>query len=138
MISNVLSTLGVDERFVHYNFCDFPIKVACLGWRATTIYTKRRNMCFPPSSVSIYSLVHRASAYQRMSQSEPLGKVSTARSSWEPSSHTTGQALCKSQQLAVGHAFPELASSFPLSPTIFYLNHTLVSSSDTHLLPGVY
>lgn len=29
--THVLSNLGVDERFVHYNLCDVTIKLAYLG-----------------------------------------------------------------------------------------------------------
>lgn len=74
-------TLRLGERFVFYNLCDVPIKVACLEQRVAIIYTKKHNMHFPSCSGSIYNLAHRDSLYQGTSQREPLGKVSVALSS---------------------------------------------------------
>ena len=80
-------------------------------WRSSNYLYKETQQMFPSNSVSIHSLDLRASTYQRTSQYEPPGSVSMAHSSLEPPSYT-GQAWCKSQQLAVGHAVPELESSF--------------------------
>ena len=70
MISTSIVTLRMDERFGHYNLCDVSIKVAYLGWRVETIYTKTQ-LVSSSSSVSTHSFDLRASTYQRTSQSEP-------------------------------------------------------------------
>ena len=70
MISTSFVTLRMDERFGHYNSCDVSIKVAYLGWRVETIYTKTQ-LVSSSSSVSTHSFDLRASTYQRTSQSEP-------------------------------------------------------------------
>ena len=133
MISTSFITLRMDERFGHYNLCNVSGKVAYSGWRVETIYTKTQ-LVFPSSSVSTHSLDLRASTYQRTSQSEPWGNVSTAESFWEPPSHTHRTGFRKITATGVSQVLPDLASSFlpSLSSWLLFKSYTC-PHSDTYL-----
>ena len=132
MISTSFITLRMDERFGHYNLCDVSIKVAYLGWRAETIYTKTQPLS-PSSSVSTQLWPQSLN----ISENQPewaLGERLHGRIVLGAPFTHIGQALCKSQQLAVSHALPDLASSFlpPLSSLLLFKSYTC-PHSDTSL-----
>ena len=97
-------------------------KQLVLGCRVATIYTKRHNTCFPQVEFPFTALTSETQHIREPDRGRPQGTPA-----WHihPGSlfHThTGQALCKSQKLAVGHTLPELPDSFlpPLTNCLLF------------------
>ena len=90
MISTSFVTLRMDERFGHYNFCDVSIKVAYLGWRVETIYTKTQ-LCLPQVQFPLTALTSEPQHIREPARVSPRGTSPWQDRSGSPlHTHRTG------------------------------------------------